>query len=407
MNKVTIVSPDYYKQFHCITEKCTFNCCNGSWHIDIDKQTYEKYANNEMTTPYLAYIKTNPDAVNDRKFAFVLIEKNKSCPFLNAEGLCQIQKRWGVAHLSKVCRNYPRNAKLLAGIREKSLLLSCPEVLRLALFRDQQISFVTQEYSDHIKATVANDQSSETYILRVKQLILDVLQEQGYSLDIKLYVVGYILQDFQALDQDEQDKTEMVLNCDYKMLLQQYAEPMGQKKANGWQEAWTLQVVAEIANFSFKTSDWKEFQELGAQAMAGLGLRGFRSREEINEQVIDKFTDAVRVLVLPFIASHPYWLENYLVGYIFTYFHGDKTALFTQYVRLVLVYEVTLFILTGLAAFRRECNEEMISVAIANIIRNLVQGKAILDIKINQIERKSQLNIGYVGKLIFGKDMPY
>lgn len=407
MNNATVVSPDYNKQFHCITEKCTINCCNGSWHIDIDKKTYEKYTNNEMTAPYLAHIKRNIAAVNDRQFAFMLIEKNKSCPFLTAESLCQIQKQWGVEYLSKVCRNYPRKAELLAGIREESLLLSCPEVVRLALFRDQQIGFVSQEYSDHIKTTVANDQSSESYILRVKQLILDVLQEQGYSLEIRLYVIGYILQDFQASDQDERDKKETVLNCDYKKLLQQYGEPIGQKKANGWQEAWTLQTVAEIANFSFKASTWQQYQELGEQAMAGLGLRGIHLGEEINEQVIEKFTDAVRGFVLPFIANHPYWLENYLVGYIFTYFPSDKNALFTQYVRLVLVYEVTLFILTGLASFHRECNEETISVATANIIRNLEQGKATLDIKLNQIERKGQLNMGYIGKLIFGKDVPY
>ena len=37
-----LYAPSYYKNFKCIAEKCTHNCCIG-WEIDIDGQTLARY----------------------------------------------------------------------------------------------------------------------------------------------------------------------------------------------------------------------------------------------------------------------------------------------------------------------------------------------------------------------------
>ena len=35
--------PAYYPLFHCLMNRCRHSCCVG-WEIDIDENTYQKYA---------------------------------------------------------------------------------------------------------------------------------------------------------------------------------------------------------------------------------------------------------------------------------------------------------------------------------------------------------------------------
>ena len=37
-----IVTPNYYKDFKCIADKCSDTCCAG-WDVDVDEQSYEFY----------------------------------------------------------------------------------------------------------------------------------------------------------------------------------------------------------------------------------------------------------------------------------------------------------------------------------------------------------------------------
>ena len=35
--------PKYYKQFHCIADKCKDSCCSAGWEIDIDEESLNLY----------------------------------------------------------------------------------------------------------------------------------------------------------------------------------------------------------------------------------------------------------------------------------------------------------------------------------------------------------------------------
>ena len=41
-NEMKIVTPNYYKDFKCIADKCSDTCCAG-WDVDVDEQSYEFY----------------------------------------------------------------------------------------------------------------------------------------------------------------------------------------------------------------------------------------------------------------------------------------------------------------------------------------------------------------------------
>ena len=46
-DKMKTVVPSYYKEFRCIADKCNHSCCKG-WEIDIDDETYKKYAESDL-----------------------------------------------------------------------------------------------------------------------------------------------------------------------------------------------------------------------------------------------------------------------------------------------------------------------------------------------------------------------
>lgn len=42
-DKIKLIQPKYFKYFKCDGQRCGAKCCKA-WNIDIDKNTYKKYA---------------------------------------------------------------------------------------------------------------------------------------------------------------------------------------------------------------------------------------------------------------------------------------------------------------------------------------------------------------------------
>lgn len=114
--------PSYYKQFRCLADKCPDTCC-AKWEIVIDDETLAKYKN--LDNEFAEKIKDCLNKNEDGETYFLL--KDKKCPFLNNEGLCDIHINLGEEYTSKICRNHPRFIEEYDGFTEISLSLSCPE----------------------------------------------------------------------------------------------------------------------------------------------------------------------------------------------------------------------------------------------------------------------------------------
>ena len=119
------IKPSYYNNFKCSGAECLLNCCRN-WRIAIDKNTIEKYS--KLKDDYSSYILENISARNE-----CLILDRGFCPFLDNDGLCKIQKRYGENYLSEVCKNFPRKNVTLENFVFKDLFLSCPEVVKKIL----------------------------------------------------------------------------------------------------------------------------------------------------------------------------------------------------------------------------------------------------------------------------------
>ena len=120
--------PLFYPDFACIGKACKDSCCRD-WLIDIDFDTAEKYQNMGGALGEKLRKKLHK---KDGEFYFA-VEKDGRCPFLQEDGLCEIQSERGEEELSKVCDAYPRRESMVYPYMQLDLHLSCEEAAKAIL----------------------------------------------------------------------------------------------------------------------------------------------------------------------------------------------------------------------------------------------------------------------------------
>jgi len=90
--------PDYYMEFKCIADRCRHTCCQG-WEVEIDEESLSRF---EKIPDIAAKIEIGEDN------HFRLLE-NEVCPFLRADGLCEMIVKYGEQMLGQTCTDPPGN----------------------------------------------------------------------------------------------------------------------------------------------------------------------------------------------------------------------------------------------------------------------------------------------------------
>ena len=116
--------PIFYPDFACIGKACKDSCCRD-WLIDIDEDTAKKY---QALAGALGEKLRKKLQEKDGEFYFA-VEKEGNCPFLQEDGLCEIQRQRGEEELSKVCDAYPRREYSVSPYTQLDLHLSCEEAV--------------------------------------------------------------------------------------------------------------------------------------------------------------------------------------------------------------------------------------------------------------------------------------
>ncbi len=128
-----------FDKFKCIADKCPKSCCIG-WQIMIDENSMLKY---QQTDGDFA-----PRLKSSVSYAESCFKQNNTrCSMLNDNGLCDLQSTLGEDYLCDTCRLYPRHTEEFQDIREYSLSLSCPEVTRMVLEPDYDVTIDETEDS--------------------------------------------------------------------------------------------------------------------------------------------------------------------------------------------------------------------------------------------------------------------
>ena len=140
-----VTQPDYYDDFSCIAGACPDSCCIG-WQVIPDREHLDYYRtlDGELGESIRKGI---VDVDGEPTFALC----NGRCCMLRDDGLCKIQYALGEEALSHVCGFYPRFVTELGLIREQGLSISCPEVARIILTRQEPITLKTYETNDPLR----------------------------------------------------------------------------------------------------------------------------------------------------------------------------------------------------------------------------------------------------------------
>ena len=134
---------DYYKEFKCLADKCTDTCCAG-WQIVIDDDSIERYKSISDEHPFKGKLH---DSIDWEEEVFKQ-DKCRRCAFLNKENLCDMYTALGEDSLCYTCSTYPRHIEEFEDVREVTLSLSCPEVARILMEKEEKTSFYAEETSE-------------------------------------------------------------------------------------------------------------------------------------------------------------------------------------------------------------------------------------------------------------------
>lgn len=148
-------APMYYKDFHCIADKCKDSCCSAGWEIDIDAETEEFYKN--VTGTFGDKLRSNITKTSPCHF---VLDNHNDCPFLNDKKLCDIYINLGEEHLCQICKDHPRFYEWFDGVKEAGIGLCCEEVARIILSQNENFSVDEKDVDDECSGC---DYNSELY----------------------------------------------------------------------------------------------------------------------------------------------------------------------------------------------------------------------------------------------------
>lgn len=215
--------PDYYKEFTCKADQCEDTCCAG-WLIAVDKRSLKKYR--AVRGDYKKILRKR---INWCRGTFRQ-DKNKRCAFLNDDNLCDMYIHLGKDSLCRTCRLYPRHIEEFEGVREMTYSISCPEVARILLNKQEKVRFWEKENE---KEEIYDEFDSLTYFVLVeaRKYMLEVLQRRTLPVKIRaglIYEIAYII-DSRAEHQ--------ILSCEE--VLDNFREKAGEKTAeiSSWMNA--------------------------------------------------------------------------------------------------------------------------------------------------------------------------
>ncbi len=162
------VTPNYYKDFKCIANKCKHSCCIG-WEIDIDNATLEKY--NNLDCNFAKELKSNIEFNENPHF---ILDKNERCPFLNRQGLCDIITNLGENMLCQICADHPRFRNFYDDFTEIGLGLCCEAAAEIILANKEKVSLNL------------NKEIREIPIIKFRENLFHILQDREFPIDCRI-----------------------------------------------------------------------------------------------------------------------------------------------------------------------------------------------------------------------------
>lgn len=398
MKKQIMLTPTYTEEFECIGGKCEDTCCRG-WHIYLNKKIYKLY--NKLNVEKLnvkvdKVIKRNRKCKSDCQYGEIILDKNRRCPFLSKENLCDIYINFGQDKMSDVCAIYPRSYNKVDNVIEKTLTLSCPEVAKRALLNKNPMEFNEVECTEEVKAinVSINTQISGEYLSKyfwnLRVFTINLLQNRNYSIDDRLIILGMFYNEIQN-DIDKNNLSNILTiieKYEGRILSDIYKEVLVNIKGDESKKIIFLQQLIE-AKLNIDENS-KEFIDLHNNSIKSLDYDKLKGTSN--------YSKCYKIYYKSFFKDREYILENYLVNYIFAnVFPLGKNKVFEEYSMLITYYSIIKIYLVGLSSYYKEdFSEQQVVNFIQKFYRFVIHDSGynswILDtLKINNIDNMAHM----------------
>lgn len=218
--------PKYMTQFKCIGTPCEDNCCVG-WDVDIDEKTFKKYVHigdKQLKRDINKYVSINPYCYDPNvDYAFISLNEQRRCQFLNSDNLCLFHKIVGESYLSNVCSTFPRIYNRIDQTLELSSTSSCPEVVKLLEAEDAMMLIHVNDESPRLM-TYEISQNDKRYksalpskLQYLRNLLVETMLDQSFSLDDRMYrIAKLVIKSFEAERKNKIEQLETMLDAELK-----------------------------------------------------------------------------------------------------------------------------------------------------------------------------------------------
>ncbi|MCL2576751.1 MAG: flagellin lysine-N-methylase [Defluviitaleaceae bacterium] len=310
MGNAKVFLADSVIDFACTMGDCEDNCCrNTTWNISVDADTYEKYIN--IGSEIGRHIVDCIEGSTEIGYKFKEFEHGH-CPLLTDEGLCYIHKNLGAEYLCTTCTTYPRIWETLNGKYEYWLSLSCPDVVRCALYRKKKITYTELPFEMDMPVSPAESHEAEKH--KVRQFLIEIVQHRKFSIKEKLVYIGLFMRSVSKvslIDNFEKSVNEIIRQYRSQMKMKGFLDKLITDMGTMHSDNRTnfFKMLASVASASAippkKIPDGiknSEFYKL----MAGF-------YKDIEDETAEKYlVDAFDRLIVPYVNANRYVFENYL-----------------------------------------------------------------------------------------------
>lgn len=202
------MKPDYYKDFICIADLCSFTCCR-EWKISVDEDTFKKWKSTRTPEEMCdagGWQQTKKEKLSGyvRKkdgSRVIGLNEEKNCPFLNDKKLCRLVLAYGDEILSQTCQLFPREIhKFNEDVTESFLMPSCPAVIDL-LWEREHISF-----SGEVDASAYRELAP---LVGLRAFLARLMEDDTHTPEHDLMKIFYVLLDLYERVEDEQAKNAL------------------------------------------------------------------------------------------------------------------------------------------------------------------------------------------------------
>ena len=187
------LQPVYMRRFVCDGRRCGSLCCCAKWGVALDAATLARY---EGRPELLHELKKGLER-SEATGGWIMRHEDGRCVFLRADGLCSLQRRFGIGAISDVCAEYPRKMHEVGDTLDRALCLSCPVAAEEVLFTEEPLAFEWVEVAaprpTYVDRMPLGAPLSAAAFRSLQLAGIALLAERRLSLDARLAALGLLL----------------------------------------------------------------------------------------------------------------------------------------------------------------------------------------------------------------------